>query len=283
MEREVLSCLILDFYKAEKVLCNLNGLCAQKTSFRLEVCIGDNSVNKKNADILSEGVQVLQKKYPHILFRLDIFTTNTGYSVGNNNLAKHATGQKICVLNPDIQWKDISVLQKLWDKLDLDPSIGIIAPAQKELPHGTEALSVRSFPSFFVQVARRTFLRFLPKISQWVQKDEMDHIDRTQEQSVDWVQSSFFMLTKNLWEEIGGFDERYFLFLADTQMCLECWKKGKKVWYFPHVQVYSDGIRCSEGGILSFFTKKVLRIHVWDSILYFLHNRGEKHQYNTTS
>jgi len=273
MAKEVLSCLILDFYKAEKVLCNLEGLCSQKTSFGLEVCIGDNSVDTQNAQILSKGIKRLQTIYPDIQFSLDIFSTNTGYSVGNNRIAHHATGKRICVLNPDIQWKDNFVLQKLWEKLDTDTSIGIIAPAQKELPSYTDALSVRSFPSLFVQIARRTFLRFVPVVSSWVQKDEMSDIDRNKEQPVDWVQSSFFMIGQSLWEELGGFDERYFLFLADTQMCLECWRKGKKVWYFPHVEVYSDGIRCSEGGIFSFFTKRTLRIHVWDSILYFLKNK----------
>lgn len=264
-----LSFIILDYFKAEKVLENIRGICSQNYNGNIEVIIGDNSENKKNSEILKKGIEKMKHEYKNIKFILEIFIKNNGYSIGNNQLAKKATGNYLCILNPDIEWEDEQTIGDLLTHLEENKNIGIISPRQQERT-GREALNIRSFPSFFTQIARRTFLRNIHPFSKKVEKDEMRHIDRNITQEVDWVQSSFLIISNELWKELGGFDERYFLFLADTQLCKEVWKMKKKVIYHAETIVFSDGIRCSDGGFLSFFTSKTLRIHVWDSLKYFL-------------
>jgi hypothetical protein len=82
-----------------------------------------------------------------------------------------------------------------------------------------------------------------------VEKDEMQKMDKAKTQDVDWLQSSFICIRKDLWDNIGGFNEKYFLFMADAEICLESWKRKKKVQFFSDVEVLADGIRCSGGGL----------------------------------
>jgi hypothetical protein len=93
---------------------------------------------------------------------------------------------------------------------------------------------------------------------------------------VDWLQSSFFVIRKNLWDEIGGFNEDYFLFMADSEICLEAWKRGYSVKFFAETEVSADGIRCSAGGIKTFFTSWVLRQHLKDAVKYMWKHLFEK-------
>lgn len=268
------SFLILDYFKAEKVLKNISGILSQDYSGDIEIIIGDNSESQENKKILEKGIEKLKKEIEknQFLYSRNIhflhFQKNVGYSKGNNALAEKSQGEYLCIVNPDIEWNNSQTLKTLIEYQENNEEVGIVAPRQKELS-GKEALSIRAFPSFFTQIARRTLFRKISPFLEKVEKDEMQHINRNKTQEVDWVQSSFLVIHKDLWKNLDGFDESYFLFLADTQLCKDAWKMNKKVVHFADVTVYSDGIRCSEGGFFSFFISRTLQIHVLDSLKYF--------------
>lgn len=265
-----ISCIIVDYYKAQKVVNNIGGLIQQEGNFYLEIIVVDNSCSKKNVDILKKNILNKKNKICKNI-KLIINNENVGYSKANNQAAKKATGDFILVLNPDIEWEKKNTLQTMLTYLQNNPDVGILGPRQEERS-GYLALSVRAFPKWHVQVARRTFLKHIPFWKKQVHHDEMRHLDRTKIQEVDWLQSSCFLLSNNLWIQLGGFNEQYFLFLADTEICKKCWQIGKKVIYLPKSTVYSDGIRCSDGGFLSIFTSPSLRAHIKDSWNYFRNN-----------
>lgn len=268
MKKPLISIIILDFLKGERVVKNVEGILNQKGAFELEVIVIDNSVNPTNASVLTQ----LEK---HKEVQVIINKENQGYTRGNNNGAQYATGQYMAIVNPDIEWKNTDILEKLLKYLEKNNDVGVIGPKQMN-PDGSVAMSVRAFPHMFVQIARRTFLRHLPGIKQWVQYDEMQHLDHDKIQAVDWLQSSFVMLKKSLWDDLGGFDERYFLFMADSELCWQVWKKGLKTIYYPKAVVYADGVRCSDGGFLSFFKRWILRQHLMDSWRYTLKHWWER-------
>ncbi len=260
MSNKKVSIVILDFFKAEKVLDNVKSILTQVVDFEVEIIIVDNSVNERNALILKK----LEKEKS---VRLIINEKNIGYTKGNNLGAKYATGDFIAIVNPDIFWKEIGTLQKLTDFLQNNEEVGILAPVQIN-PDGKVATTVRAFPNFVIQMARRTFLRYLPAFKSKVEFDEMQHLDYTKTQSVQWVQSSFIIMRKSFWNECGGFDENYFLFMADAELCWQSWRKSRQVVFYSETKVSADGMRCSSGGIKDLFTRKTLWIHIRDSFKY---------------
>ena len=255
------SIIILDFLKSRRVCENVESILKQKVNFPVEVIVVDNSVNKDNADKLLE-----LKKHKNV--QVHINQKNVGYVLGNNKGAEMARGEYLLIVNPDIIWREEDTLQELVDYMDKNPEVGICGPRQINDDDQSIAMTVRAFPKIFLQTARRTWLRKLPLIKKWVAHDEMQHLDYTKTQEVDWLQSSFWIMKKSLWDELGGLNTDYFLFMSDPDMCWRTWKKGYKVMYYPEATVYADGIRLSSGGLKMFFKKWTMRQHLKDSFKY---------------
>ena len=61
--------------------------------------------------------------------------------------------------------------------------------------------------------------------------------DHNEALSVDWLSGCCLMIPKNVFEEVNGFDENYFLFNEDVDLCRMVHQTGKKVIYFPEAKV----------------------------------------------
>jgi len=257
------SIIILDYLKSRRVCENVESIYAQKTDFPFEVVIVDNSCNPLNADKLKT-----LKKFPDV--KIFINEKNLGYIRAYNLGVKHSHGEHLLIVNPDIVWRDPHTLQKLVREMDHHPEIGVLGPKQINDGDGSIAMTVRRFPKLSLQIARRTFMRHLPLIRDWVANDECRDLNYGLTQPVDWLQSSFWITRRSLWDQLGGLNPRYFIFMSDPDYCWKCWEAGKQVVYFPEVSVYADGVRCSAGGLLEFFKKWIMRQHLKDSLAYRL-------------
>ena len=257
-----LTIVVLDYLKAARVVENVALLLQQKADFAFKIIVIDNSCNKENADLLKKE---LEKENIELI----VNSENLGYIKAHNAVSEKMEGGYVLILNPDILLKDDDVLQKMVDYMDKNPQVGIIGPKQMN-DNGDIAMSVRGWPKFYLQVARRTFLRNLPGLKGQVEHDEMKHLNYDKIQDVDWLQSSCVMIRKELWDEIGGFDEDYFLFMSDPEICYQVWNRGFRVVYYSEAKVFADGKRVSAGGFKTFFKSWVLRQHVKDSLRYHL-------------
>ena len=260
-ERPKASIIILDYLKSKRVCENVESILEQKTNFPYEIIVVDNSANPLNAKKLNP----LRK---HQNVKVFINETNIGYVRGNNRGVKRSKGEYILIVNPDIIWKDQNTLQKLVNYMEKHPEIGVLGP--KQINDGDEsiAMTVRRFPKLTLQIARRTKLRKLPIIRNLVAHDECRDLNYNFIQPVDWLQSSFWITKRKLWNKLGGLDKRYFIFMSDPDYCWKSWKAGYKVIYYPEVTVHADGLRASAGGIKEFFSKWILRQHFKDAVKY---------------
>lgn len=247
--------------KAARVVENVRSLNKQNVDFVFKIIVTDNSCNDKNAATL----RVLEQEFQNVT--VNINKENIGYPKAHNVFNDSIEGDYVLIVNPDIVWSDESALGKMVKYIDKHTEVGILGPKQFNETGGI-TMSVRAFPRFFLQVSRRTFLRHMPLLKSLVSHDEMRHLDYNQIQEVDWLQSSCIIIRKQLWREVGGFSEDYFLFVTDVEICWEAWKRGYKVLYYPEAIVYADGRRVSAGGFLKFFRSSALRQHVIDSLKY---------------
>jgi len=274
MNKPKVSIVILDFLKSKRVCQNVESIQKQVVDFDVEIIIVDNSCNAKNA----EKLQTLSK-YKNV--QLVLNKKNLGYIQANNQGAEMATGEYLMIVNPDIIWTKTDILGKLVKFMDQNKKVGICGPKQINDNNGEVAMTVRAFPNLFIQVARRTFLRKLPLIKKWVAYDEMRHLDYEKLQTVDWLQSSFWIIRKDLWKKLGGLNKQYFLFMSDPDLCFKCWEAGYEVVYNPEVEVHADGVRVSEGGMVDFFRRWTMRQHLKDSIIYQLGHWTKKNPHRT--
>jgi N-acetylglucosaminyl-diphospho-decaprenol L-rhamnosyltransferase len=256
------SIIILDFLKSKRVIKNVASIQKQCVNFPIEIIILDNSNNAKNAQKLRT-----LKRFKNV--RLIFNQKNLGYTRGNNHGVKKSQGEFIFIVNPDIVWIDKNTISKLINFLESHPQVGVVGPQQVNNSDGKIAMNVRAFPKLLNQIARRTWLRNLPILRQRVAYDEMQHLNYKKTQPVDWLQSSFWVVRKKLWDELSGLDERFFIFMSDPDFCRRVWESGKEVVYFPEVKVSADGLRCSVGGFFTFCRSWVLRQHLRDALRYY--------------
>ncbi len=264
-----LSIIILDYEKSTRVIKNVESIFRQKVDFNFEVVIAVNRATPKKENELKPLL-----KFPAV--KLIFNEKNLGYPRGVNAAVKNSVGEILAIVNPDIVFRDENSLQKMIEKIESDTKIGVLAPRQRNDSDGKTATTIRAFPKLFLQIARRTWLRRIPGIRGKVAFDEMQHLDYERTQKVDWIQSSFWIVRRNLWEKLGGLDERFFLFMSDPDFCWRAWEDGEEVIYFPEVIVNADGVRCSAGGFFSFFQKWTLRQHLRDALKYFWKHRGKQ-------
>lgn len=264
--------IILDYYKATKAVANVKSLLKQKVNFSYKIVLVDNSLNKKNAAILLglAGVPNLD---------IVINDRNYGYPKAHNMVGAKIEGKYLFVVNPDIEWIQDNALQLMYDYLENNPRVGVLGPRHFLENQETE-ITARSFPKLYVQFCRRTFLRNFPFIRKQVEKDEMAGMNKDRIQAVDWLHSSCIAVRQELWQAVGGFDDRYFLFMSDTQLCWQAWELGYQVLYFPRAWVKSDGLRVSAGSLADFFKSRVLRVHFYDSLRFRLSHFWKKNPRN---
>lgn len=266
-EKPTIHAVIVDFFKASKVIRNLKTLADQYPLDKLSVSVIDNSTSHKNANLLKA---VCEQENIH----LTVNKINRGYTAACNQGAQCINADYILLLNPDIYWPQRQSLQILVDAMESSPKTIICGPRQIN-PEGDTAGTIRFQPSFLELIRRR--ISWLDSLFCLVSGRSSGFFapDYNKDQTVGWLQSSCLLVRNSFWKEVGGFDESYFLFMADLDLCRKAWKLGYEVRYVTSSMVYADGIRASAGGLAAIFTKPALRTHICDAIKYFATYHGQ--------
>ncbi len=209
------------------------------------------------------SMQYLRNRYrEHAQVRIIEAAKNLGYGQGNALAIAQTQSEFLLIINPDNELEPEG-LQKMIETLQHDPSIGLVAPRLVH-PDGTVRDSARRFPTILDILRKRTRLgKFIGNSSLITHHSSLEATD------VDWVAGACFVMRKSLFEQLGGFDPRFFLFFEDTDLCRRIWQAGKRVVYLPSVTAKDRKERLSAGGLLSLFTKKTARIHLVSGARYF--------------
>lgn len=192
---------------------------------------------------------------------------NMGYGGGNNLGAKNAKGKYILILNPDIFVNKDSI-QKMVDYMEAHPDIGVLGP-QLRYPDDSVQDSCRRHMKFIDLIIKRTFLKKLPFLKKRVEKYTMEDFNHSKISEVDLLVGACFIIPREIYEQVGGFDQRYFLFMEDFDLCKGIKALGRKIVYYPETWVTHNHKRLSGGSIFNLLTKKVFWIHVSSALKYF--------------
>lgn len=136
------------------------------------------------------------------------------------------------VLNPDLRLESLP-LRMLAQALADDTAAGVAAPLVRS-PKGGVDDSVRRFPSV-ARLARRVLLR----------QRAPDYDPAQGLQAVDWAAGMFLLFERDAFAGVGGFDERYFMYLEDTDICRRLARQGRKTLWQPSAEVIHAARRAS--------------------------------------
>lgn len=157
---------------------------------------------------------------------------NLGFGSGHNKVLPFLNSKYHAVINPDIVLEqDTLAIMCKW--MDEHPDVAIATP-RLMFPSGQEQFVAKRKPSFMALLSRQLPLKIFKKIEEhYLMLDE----DLSKEREVDFCSGCFFVIRTDIFVKMGGFDEKYFMYVEDadiTQMA----KKHGKAYYLPQTFVY---------------------------------------------
>ncbi|MBF6063532.1 glycosyltransferase family 2 protein [Nocardia terpenica] len=148
---------------------------------------------------------------------------NIGFAAAINQAAATSHGDYVTILNPDAALGDPKCLEALLATLD-DEQIGVVGT--RMLTDGKPYPNGRRFPST-TTAARHAVMGILRPGNTATQEYFGEAFGRADaDQPVDWVSGCCLMMRRPLWEEMGGFDERYWMYLEDCDLCWRLRQRG---------------------------------------------------------
>ncbi len=199
---------------------------------KVEIIVVDNA----SADGSPEAVE---EKFPEAIVIRN--GENLGFSRGNNIGIRHSKGDPVIALNSDtiLMPGFFTAVDK---ELQEDERVGILAPRLLN-PDGTLQISAyHNYPDPLVEVfgytriggiARRLFPR-----SDYPFRYELEEEEHSRRMEVAHVKGACLIIRRSLLDDIGGFDEDYFLYREETDLCKRARDRGWKVVYAPGIYVY---------------------------------------------
>ena len=165
--------------------------------------------------------------------------SNGGFSFGCNIGWRAGGAPAVLFLNPDARIGADAVL-RLAQALDDDPSLGIVGPLIRD-GDGALDFSQRNFPRLSSTYAQALFLHRVAPGAPW--SDELIRRPEAYARRArpDWISGACLMIRRDVLEAIGGFDERYFLYCEDMDLCRRVRDRGYAVGFEPAVTCGHEG------------------------------------------
>ncbi len=161
---------------------------------------------------------------------------NLGYGAAANRGVASTTAPTVLVSNPDLVVGE-GALEALHAALDSDPDLALVGPLIRT-PAGDRYPSARQFPSL-VDAAGHALLGLFVPDNRFTRAYQQSHLDTAGDdlEVVDWVSGACFLVRRSAFEQIGGFDESYFMYLEDVDLCWRLAAAGWRVGYAPSATV----------------------------------------------
>ncbi len=179
--------------------------------------------------------EMLESKFPKL--KVEYNKTNEGLSKPWNRGAKRAQGKYLLFLNDDTEIFD-HTLDKSVDYYKNNSQTAILG-CRLLNPDKTIQESVRKLPNLFVLVALVSKIsRVFPAVlNKYLCKD----FDYNKTQIVEQVMGAFFFMSKKIFDEFNGFDEKFFIWFEEVDFCKRVLDKNYKVIYFAEAKVIHHG------------------------------------------
>jgi GT2 family glycosyltransferase len=233
-DRPVLSVVVVCYGGEDLLRTCLRSIPARTGEKSVETIVVDNASPDGTPDMV-------EREFPDM--RLIRGEENLGFAAGNNRALRISRGDYIMLLNPDAEIVPGTV-EVCIDYLDAHASVSVVAPRILN-PDGTLQFSLRNFPTAANAIFEALLLhRLLPALTSRMAETVIDPGYYEQEKAVEWASGAAFIARASTFAEIGGLDERYFLYSEETDWFTRLAEHGLDVVYLPNAVVIhrsSDG------------------------------------------
>ena len=235
-----ISIIIVHTYEQRLLRQTLKGIYRAAPQVSFEFIVVDNNPAAGFGDVLA-------KEFPEV--RHMPLVRNVGFGAAMNRGMKEAVGRYVLIFNPDIVVQPGS-LETLTQFMDAHPDVGIAGPRLHN-PDGSLQHSCYRIPTLLTPAYRRTPLGKLPVGRRTLEHYLMLHDSHDETMDVDSLIGAALFTRHKMLEEVGLFDERFFMYYEDNDLCRRFWECGYRVVYHPEAVMVHYHRRASADG--SFF------------------------------
>lgn len=256
-----ISVIIISYNTATLLLEAVRKLHSASQGLSLECIFVDNAST-------DHSVALIREYFPNDL--LIVNEKNVGFGRANNQALVYAKGRYILLLNTDA-FVATDTLSKTITHMETNPQCGILG-VRLEGRDGELQPCARYFPTPFNQFLQRTGLN---KVFNRVRLVDDMGWDHASVRSCDWVVGCYYLVRREVIEQIGLFDPRYFLYFEEVDHCFAAKKAGWDVVFYPHTTVvHLGGESAKSSGEVTKSGRQLLAIQVESELLYFRKNHG---------
>jgi N-acetylglucosaminyl-diphospho-decaprenol L-rhamnosyltransferase len=199
---------------------------APESHIESQIIVVDNASSDGSAAMVKQQFPTV-----HLIENSD----NVGFGAANNQALRLATGAFILFLNPDTEVRPGAV-RSLLDFLQERPQVACVGP-KLLYADGTTQSSRRSFPSlgtaFVESTILQRYLGWLPSLRAFYRSDDSDDEPR----QVDWLVGACLLVRRAALDEVGAFDERFFMYSEEMDLCYRLSSAGYQTWFVPQAEV----------------------------------------------
>lgn len=176
--------------------------------------------------------------------RIDVTDSpNRGYSAGINQALRRSAGEFLMIANPDLR-VTAGALDAAMDYLKNNPKTGVLLPLLRD-GKGEIQHSVRRFYTWTAALYARSPLRWLGMRPGFFRRYLCEDLPRDVPSPVDWGLGGAMFLRRMDCDPGQVFDERFFLYFEDVDLCYRTWLRGQSVVYCPQVECIHEHRRSS--------------------------------------
>jgi N-acetylglucosaminyl-diphospho-decaprenol L-rhamnosyltransferase len=202
---------------------------------RMEVVVVDNNSTDGSDEAIGRA-------FPQIrLIRND---SNRGFPAAANQGMRATDAQFVLLINPDAEIQG-GTLEGFLKVARDRPKAGAIGALTRN-PDGSVYPSARRVPTLTQGLFHTLLAPFRPD-NRWSRAYRMADWDRRSERRVDWVSGSSLLLRRTALNEVGIFDERFFMYVEDMDLCTRMRKAGWEVWFSPELEIEHIGGTATAG------------------------------------
>lgn len=253
-------------YKTPDLIRNLlSGVERARLSFPFEYILVNNAPEDGTS-------RMIRERFPWVTV-IDA-PGNVGFGAGNNLALRQAQGEYAMLFNPDLTVFS-GEMEKLLAHADAHPELGIVGPRVVN-PNRTIQRTFHRFHTPLIPLYRRTMLGRTPWGRRAISWFLMHETDETAVQDVDGIFGAAMLVRTNMLKKIGFFDERFFMYFEDVDLCRRAWERGWKVCYAPVAEFVHYHQRESDvRHWWQAFGNRLSRAHVTSAVQYFWKYRGK--------
>ena len=262
--------IVVNHYRSPQVLkLALSYVQAWQRSYEAEHGSGTTEIIVTDSATITETREMMAASYPSIKFLTD--PANIGFGRSVNRALRKAKGTFIFMMNADFVIPEPHQLDVLLEYIRHHQDVGMVGPRLRNFDDSHQPSAFRFYTPLMI-LLRRSPLGKTPWGKRRVAEFTLSGDERLMKEPtpVDWLMGSALLTRKEYLARVGLFDERFFMYMEDTDLCRRFWEAGLKVIYHPGSTMYHFHGKASKsknpfGALLN----KYARIHLISAYKYF--------------